>query len=113
VWNIRSTAYDALVNGNEVPSENEYYSDLTPAEIIDLIKNSRIGGMRLYYYNAGEIGGRIITMNNITVINRGNDDFRIEASTKIPTKGTSTYYELCNVNFNAAWNQYSVDISVV
>ncbi len=111
-WNVRSTMYDALINGEEAPAENEYYSDLTPSEILELLKSGRLSGMTLFYCSDSE-RYEVVTLTNILLTRRDVDDYLIEACTLTNASPESSSFKLrkLGVSFDMRWNTYSVSIT--
>lgn len=111
-WVVRSTMYDALINGEEAPAENEYYSDLTPSEILELLKSGRLSGMTLFYCSDSE-RYEVVTLTNILLTRRDVDDYLIEACTLTNASPESSSFKLrkLGVSFDMRWNTYSVSIT--
>lgn len=105
-WVVKSTAYDAMFNGEEIPGTAEYYSELNPDEIVGMLQNATIGGMKLCYYDADSMQNRIVNVNDILISRLDANGYFIRARAKTTDKSFS-------ITFNAEYNEYDVVTSNV
>lgn len=109
VWNIVSNIYEASVNGEDIPDTEVYYSALTSAEIVDLIKTGRLGGMQLFYGNvtdetSGATEKLICPITDIKVAISSTGAMQVEAHATI---NSST---VAFIVWYASTNNYTVQI---
>ncbi len=106
VWNIRSTYYDAVVNGEELQAENKYYSDLRPDQIVALLKTGALVGMNL----CGSDGtwGYIYQCYDISTALRGDDEYIVEAYAKTKEDLGLGYVTKARIEWSSSSNEYKI-----
>ena len=101
IWVVKSTAYDAMFKGEEIPDIAEYYSDITPDKIVDMLKNATLGGMTLCFYDKDSLQNRIVKADDILISQVDEVGYFIRARAKTTDKSFS-------ITFNAEYNEYDV-----
>ena len=100
-WVVKSTAYDAMFNGEEIPDIAEYYSELKPENIVDMLKNATIGNMMLCFYDKDSAQNRMVNVDDIRISQFNANSYFIIARAETADKSFS-------ITFNAEHNEYDV-----
>ncbi|MBR5786263.1 MAG: hypothetical protein IKY41_06190 [Clostridia bacterium] len=100
-WVVKSTAYDAMFNGEEIPDIAEYYSELKPENIVDMLKNATIGNMMLCFYDKDSAQNRMVNVDDIRISQFNANSYFIIARAETADKSFS-------ITFNAEYNEYDV-----
>lgn len=89
VWNIKSTVYDAVLNGTTIPQSATYYSDLKSEEIVQLFKSGTLGGINFFYSDGTEMGCRVCTGSQIAFYPYGDSGYTAEGFVTIYARDNS------------------------
>ena len=112
VWNIKSTVYDAVLNGAEIPQTAEYYSDLKAEEIVQLFKTGSLGGINFFYSDGTTMGCRVCTGSQMNFHPHGTSDYAAEGFVTISENdnGTTFTVKRAFIQWYSSGNRYTIDI---
>lgn len=112
VWNIKSTVYDAVLNGTEIPQSAEYYSDLKVDEIVQLFKTGTLGGINFFYSDGTNTGCRVCTGSQMSFYLHGTSNYAAEGFVTISEydNGTALTVKRAFIQWHSGRNSYTIEI---